>query len=148
MDPSAPSQPPLNTAYNHPSNPATQDPVEKSSSQSTSASYSRGDATMDDRTSNDVPSGGPSGQEEATPSSLGAGGSGEKDDPNVSKSTISQRPFDPSFPHLTFKANSLPPAPRKVVLSQALKVNKCGLQAKATSSTPSNQSTGLASRAV
>ena len=148
MDPSAPSQPSLNTAYNHPSNPATQDPVEKASSQSTSASYSRGDATMDNRTSNDVPSEGPSGQEEATPSSLGAGGGGERDDPNVRKSTISQRPLNSSFPHLTFKANSLPLARRKVALSQALKGNRCGLLAKATSSTPSNQSTGLASRAV
>jgi len=77
MDPSAPSQPPLNTAYENPSNPTSQDPIEKASSQSTSASQSRSDATTEHREPNDVP------QEEATPSALGAGGRGEKDTPDV-----------------------------------------------------------------
>jgi hypothetical protein len=77
MDASAPSQPPLNTAYENPSNPTSQDPVEKSSSQSTSASQSRSDAATEHRAPNDVP------QEEATPSALGAGGRGEKDTPDV-----------------------------------------------------------------
>lgn len=77
MDPSAPSQPPLNTAYENPSNPASQDPVEKSFSQSTDASQSRSDAATEHRAPDDVP------QEEATPSALGAGGRGEKDAPDV-----------------------------------------------------------------
>ena len=102
MDPSAPSQPPLDTAYEHPSNPATQDPVEQSSSQSTSASYSRSDPTIDERVPNDVSSGGPTGQEEATPSSLGAGGSGEKDEPDVRSSSACLLSFSSSLlpPHL------------------------------------------------
>lgn len=79
MDPSAPSQPTLNTAYDHPSNPAEQDPAEKSSSESVGASQSRTDATLDGRAPGDVAS----GQEEATPSALGLGGHGEKDNPDV-----------------------------------------------------------------
>jgi len=77
MDPSAPSQPPLNTAYENPSNPTSQDPVEESTSHSISASQSRSDTTTEHRAPNDVP------QEEATPSALGAGGRGEKDAPDV-----------------------------------------------------------------
>lgn len=83
MDPSAPSQPPLDTAYQHPSNPSTKEPQEQYDSQSTSASQSRTGAKADQRSAGDVPSGVPTGQEEATPSSLAKGGHGERDDPNI-----------------------------------------------------------------
>ncbi|KAL8825247.1 MAG: hypothetical protein Q9191_004528 [Dirinaria sp. TL-2023a] len=76
MDPSAPSQPPLDTAYQHPSNPTTKEPQEQYESQSTSASQRRTGAKLDGRSAGDVPT-------EATPSSLAKGGHGERDDPNI-----------------------------------------------------------------
>ena len=65
MDPQAPSQPSLNTAYEHPSNPA-QDSSEQAASQSVGASLRRSDPTSERREPNDQ-------QSEATPSSLGYG---------------------------------------------------------------------------
>ena len=72
MDPTGPSQPPLNTAYDHPGNPATQSKGEKQSSNSTSASIQRSDPTIDKREGGDAPV--PSSHGEGpTPSSLGYG---------------------------------------------------------------------------
>ena len=65
MDPQAPSQPNLNTAYEHPSNPA-QDSSEQAESQSVGASMRRSDPTSERREPNDQ-------QGEAMPSSLGYG---------------------------------------------------------------------------
>ena len=65
MDPQAPSQPTLNTAYEHPSNPA-QDSSEQAASQSVGASMRRSDPTSERREPNDQ-------QGEAMPSSLGYG---------------------------------------------------------------------------
>ena len=65
MDPQAPSQPKLDTAYEHPSNPA-QDPSEQAESQSIGASLRRSDPTSERREPNDQP-------REAMPSSLGYG---------------------------------------------------------------------------
>lgn len=73
MDPTAPSQPPLNTAYNHPSNPASQNPSEAKFSTSTSASFQRSDPTAETRKPNDLPVSSSSGDNDATPSSLGYG---------------------------------------------------------------------------
>lgn len=70
MDPSGPSQPPLNTAYEHPGNPASQSKGEKQSS--TSASIQRSDPIVDKRERGDAPV--PSSHGEGpTPSSLGYG---------------------------------------------------------------------------
>ena len=65
MDPQAPSQPNLNTAYEHPSNPA-QDSSEEAASHSVGASLRRSDPTTERREPNDQ-------QSEATPSSLAYG---------------------------------------------------------------------------
>ncbi|KAL8824114.1 MAG: hypothetical protein Q9170_008248 [Blastenia crenularia] len=72
MDPTGPSQPPLDTAYDHPSNPATQSQQEQEDSSSTSASIQRSDPTVEQRERGDVPV--PSSHGEGpTPSSLGYG---------------------------------------------------------------------------
>ncbi|KAL8934738.1 MAG: hypothetical protein Q9216_005756 [Gyalolechia sp. 2 TL-2023] len=72
MDPTGPSQPPLDTAYNHPSNPASQSDYEQKTSSSTSASIQRSDPTVDQRERGDAPV--PSSHGEGpTPSSLGYG---------------------------------------------------------------------------
>lgn len=72
MDPKGPSQPPLDTAYDQPSNPATQTESEEQYSKSTSASIQRSDPVVDRRERGDVPV--PSQHEEAAvPSSLGYG---------------------------------------------------------------------------
>lgn len=73
MDPAAPSQPPLNTAYNHPSNPASQNPSEAKYSTSTSASLQRSDATAETRKPNDLPDSSSHGENDPIPSSLGYG---------------------------------------------------------------------------
>ena len=65
MDPQAPSQPKLDTAYEHPSNPA-QDSSEQAASQSVGASLRRSDPISERREPNDQ-------QSEAMPSSLGYG---------------------------------------------------------------------------
>ena len=65
MDPQAPSQPTLDTAYEHPSNPA-QNSSEQADSQSVGASLRRSDPTSERRGPNDQ-------QGEAMPSSLGYG---------------------------------------------------------------------------
>ncbi|MCJ1463910.1 hypothetical protein MMC07_002519 [Pseudocyphellaria aurata] len=70
---SAPSQPPLNTAYNHPSNPASQTPLEAEFSTSTSASLQRSGSTEETRKPNDLPLSRSDGEIDATPSSLGYG---------------------------------------------------------------------------
>ncbi|KAL8731103.1 MAG: hypothetical protein Q9166_003631 [cf. Caloplaca sp. 2 TL-2023] len=72
MDPSGPSQPPLNTAYDQPGNPATQSDYEKQKSNSTSSSIQRSDPTFEKRERGDAPV--PSSHGEGpTPSSLGYG---------------------------------------------------------------------------
>lgn len=73
MDPTARSQPPLNTTYNHPSNPASQNPSEAKFSTSKAASLQRSDATAETRNSNDLPVSGSHGENDPTPSSLGYG---------------------------------------------------------------------------
>ncbi|KAL8699974.1 MAG: hypothetical protein Q9201_005698 [Fulgogasparrea decipioides] len=95
MDPSGPSQPPLNTAYNQPSNPASQTDYEKQKSSSTSASIQRSHPTVDQRERGDVPV--PSNHDEAAkPSSLGygyrdnSGDAGESKGPPVSDLTGEQ----------------------------------------------------------
>ncbi|KAL8714391.1 MAG: hypothetical protein Q9220_001724 [cf. Caloplaca sp. 1 TL-2023] len=71
MDPTGPSQPSLDTAYEHPSNPA-QSEYEQKSSESTSASIQRSDPTVEKRERGDIPV--PSSHEQdPTPSSLGYG---------------------------------------------------------------------------
>ena len=65
MDSQAPSQPTLDTAYEHPSNPA-QDSSEQAASQTVGASLRRSDPTSERRGPNDQ-------QSEAMPSSLGYG---------------------------------------------------------------------------
>ena len=65
MDPQGPSQPKLDTAYEHPSNPA-QDPSEQAESQSVGASLRRSDPISERREPKDQP-------REALPSSLGYG---------------------------------------------------------------------------
>ncbi|KAL8936788.1 MAG: hypothetical protein Q9211_004015 [Gyalolechia sp. 1 TL-2023] len=72
MDPTGPSQPLLNTVYEHPSNPASQSDYEQKTSSSTSASIQRTDPTVDRRERGDapVPSSHGAGP---TPSSLGYG---------------------------------------------------------------------------
>ena len=54
MDPSAPSQPPLDEAYEQPSNPSTKNPDEISSGTSTSTSYQRSDPSIDSRSPGDL----------------------------------------------------------------------------------------------
>ncbi len=72
MDPSGPAQPPLNTAYDQPSNPASQTDSEKEYSHSTPTSLQRSDPTAEKRTPNDIPV--PSTHSEGgMPSSLGYG---------------------------------------------------------------------------
>ncbi|KAL8926861.1 MAG: hypothetical protein Q9208_002670 [Pyrenodesmia sp. 3 TL-2023] len=79
MDPTGPSQPSLDTAYDQPSNPASQTDYEKQESRSTGASMQRSDPTVEKRERGDVPvpsshDGGP------TPSSLGYGVRDDKGD--------------------------------------------------------------------
>ncbi|KAL8757263.1 MAG: hypothetical protein Q9184_004259 [Pyrenodesmia sp. 2 TL-2023] len=79
MDPTGPSQPNLDTAYNQPSNPASQTDYEKQNSTSTGTSIQRSDPTVEKRERGDVPvpsshDGGP------TPSSLGYGARDDKGD--------------------------------------------------------------------
>ncbi|KAI4124315.1 MAG: hypothetical protein LQ338_004856 [Usnochroma carphineum] len=72
MDPSGPSQPTLNAAYDQPSNPASQSDYEQRESTSTSASIQRSAPTVERRERGDVPV--PSSHEGGpTPSSLGYG---------------------------------------------------------------------------
>lgn len=73
MDPTVQSQPPHNTAYNHPSNPASQNPSEEKFSTSISASLQRSDSTAEARRPNDLPVSSSHGEIDATPSSLGFG---------------------------------------------------------------------------
>lgn len=72
MDPTGPSQPPLNTAYDHPSNPASHSEYEQKASNSTFASIQRSDPTIEQRERGDVPVRSSHG-EGPTPSSLGYG---------------------------------------------------------------------------
>ncbi|KAL9597851.1 MAG: hypothetical protein Q9219_004872 [cf. Caloplaca sp. 3 TL-2023] len=72
MDPTGPSQPPLDTAYDHPANPATQTESEQRASNSTSASIQRSGPTIEQRERGDVPVPSSHGQG-PTPSSLGYG---------------------------------------------------------------------------
>lgn len=79
MDPTGPSQPNLDTAYDQPSNPVSQTDYEKQDSTSTGASIQRSDPTIEKRERGDVPvpsshDGGP------TPSSLGRGARDDKGD--------------------------------------------------------------------
>lgn len=74
MDPTGPSQPSLNTVYDHPSNPAQSAP-EHASSKSTAASQQRSDPTQETRHPS---SGKPHSQ--AMPSSLGYGAQDDSGD--------------------------------------------------------------------
>ena len=74
MDPQAPSQPSIDTAYDNPDNPIDQTSSEKKGASSISASQQRSDPTSDRRGPNDTIGDGKSAsQNEATPSSLGYG---------------------------------------------------------------------------
>ncbi|KAL8912822.1 MAG: hypothetical protein Q9172_007423 [Xanthocarpia lactea] len=84
MDPTGPSQPPLDTAYDQPSNPASQSEAEKQASNSTSASIQRSDETIDKRERGDIPVLSSHG-EEPTPSSLGYGARDSSGDAGESK---------------------------------------------------------------
>ncbi|KAL2037256.1 hypothetical protein N7G274_009945 [Stereocaulon virgatum] len=72
MDPQGASQPNLDTAYEHPSNPA-QSSSEQAASQSKGASLQRSDPTLARRKPNDQINEGGNDESEATPSSLGYG---------------------------------------------------------------------------
>ncbi|KAL8895979.1 MAG: hypothetical protein Q9207_007927 [Kuettlingeria erythrocarpa] len=79
MDPTGASQPNLDTAYNQPSNPASQTDYEKQESTSTSTSIHRSDPTVEKRERGDVPV--PSSHEGGpNPSSLGYGARDGKGD--------------------------------------------------------------------
>lgn len=74
MDPQAPSQPSIDTAYDNPDNPVDQTSAERKDATSTSASQQRSDPTSDRREPNDtIGDRGSASQNEATPSSLGYG---------------------------------------------------------------------------
>ncbi|KAF6220278.1 hypothetical protein HO133_003410 [Letharia lupina] len=74
MDPQAPSQPSIDTAYDNPDNPADQTASERKDATSTSASQQRSDPASERREPNDtVGDRGSASQNEAMPSSLGYG---------------------------------------------------------------------------
>ncbi|KAL8816670.1 MAG: hypothetical protein Q9223_004360 [Gallowayella weberi] len=84
MDPTGPSQPNLDTAYEHPGNPASHSESEKQSSNSTSASLQRSGPIADKRERGDAPV--PSSHGEGpTPSSLGYGARDSSGDAGESK---------------------------------------------------------------
>ena len=68
MDPQAPSQPSIDTAYENPDNPADQSTSERKDATSVGASQQRSDPAYERRGPNDTMS-----QTEPTPSSLGYG---------------------------------------------------------------------------
>lgn len=74
MDPQAPSQPSIDTAYEIPNNPADQTPSESKNATSIGASQQRSDPAYERRELNDtVGNRGSASQSEAMPSSLGYG---------------------------------------------------------------------------
>lgn len=74
MDPQAPSQPSIDTAYENPDNPADQTTSERKEATSVGASQQRSDPSYERREPNDTIGGRESSsQNEATPSSLGYG---------------------------------------------------------------------------
>lgn len=74
MDPQAPSQPSIDTAYENPDNPADQTTSERKDATSVGASQQRSDPSYERRGPNDTIGGRESSsQNEATPSSLGYG---------------------------------------------------------------------------
>lgn len=74
MDPQAPSQPSIDTAYDNPDNPIDQTSSERREATSISASQQRSDPTYERRGPNDtIGNRGSASQNEATPSSLGYG---------------------------------------------------------------------------
>lgn len=74
MDPQAPSQPSIDTAYDNPDNPVDQTNAERKDATSISASQQRSDPISDRREPNDtIGERGSASQNEATPSSLGYG---------------------------------------------------------------------------
>ena len=96
MDPTGPSQPSLDTAYEHPSNPA-QSSSEQADSSTTSASLNRSMPTSDRRKPNDAINQQGNDQSEAMPSSLGYGARDASGDAGESVSrnfSWSQTPFD------------------------------------------------------
>ena len=72
MDPQGPAQPSLDTAYEHPANPA-QSSSEYTTSKSTSASLQRSDPKTEQRRPNDAIRDGGNDQTEATPTSVAYG---------------------------------------------------------------------------
>lgn len=74
MDPQAPSQPSIDTAYENPDNPADQTTSERKDATSTGASQQRSDPAYERREPNDtIGDRGSASQGEAMPSSLGYG---------------------------------------------------------------------------
>lgn len=89
MDPQKPSQPNLDTAYEHPSNPA-QTSSEEDASQSIDASIQRSDPMSERREPHDQINEGGNDQSEATPSSLGYGAQDASGDAGESVCIFSQ----------------------------------------------------------
>ena len=74
MDPQAPSQPSIDTAYDNPDNPADQTSAERKAATSVSASQQRSDPAYERREPNDtIGDRGSASQDDAMPSSLGYG---------------------------------------------------------------------------
>lgn len=86
MDPQAPSQPSIDTAYDNPDNPADQTPSERKDATSTGASLQRSDPTSERREPNDtIGDRGSASQDEAMPSSLSYGAQDSSGDAGESK---------------------------------------------------------------
>ena len=74
MDPQAPSQPSIDTAYDNPDNPIDQTTSERKDATSTSSSQQRSDPTYERREPHDtIGDRGSKSQDQAMPSSLGYG---------------------------------------------------------------------------
>lgn len=94
MDPTGPSQPNLDTAYEHPSNPA-QSSSEQADSNKAGASLQRSDPKTERRKPNDAIKQGGNDQSEAMPSSLGYGAQDSSGDAGDSVRVFST--FTPGF---------------------------------------------------
>ena len=95
MDPQAPSQPSIDTAYENPDNPVDQTASERKDATSTRASQQRSGPAYERREPNDtIGDRGSTSQEKATPSSLGYGAQDASGDADESVSvTLQVLPF-------------------------------------------------------
>ena len=91
MDPQAPSQPSIDTAYENPDNPVEQTNSERKDATSVGASQQRSDPTYERREPNDtIGDRGSASQSEAMPSSLGYGAQDSSGDAGDSVGVIPQ----------------------------------------------------------